>query len=217
MNLFQFPRWTDTLRPLLGIAAVLTPTYIVAMFVYGASAETLQVGYAPEQPIPFSHALHAGKLGMDCRYCHNTVEAADAAAIPPLETCMNCHGGRIHLNSPKLKPLFDAYAGGESLKWVKVHDLPEFAYFSHAPHLKAGVSCVECHGRVDQMDLVETVKPLSMGWCLDCHRDPAPFLRPREEVFNLGWTTSEDRRTLGERLIAAHGIAPRQDCSTCHR
>lgn len=216
MNLFQFPRWTDALRPLLGIAAVLTPTYIVVLFVYGASAETLQVGYMPEQPIPFSHALHAGKLGMDCRYCHNTVETADAAAIPPLETCMNCHS-RIFPNSQKLQPLFDAWEGGESVKWVKVHDLPEFSYFSHAPHLKAGVSCVECHGRVDQMETVETVAPLSMGWCLDCHRDPAPRLRPREEVFNLGWTTTEDRRSLGEKLIAAHGINPRQDCSTCHR
>lgn len=216
MNLFQFPRWSDSLRPLLGIAAVLTPTYIVALFVYGASAETLQVGYAPVQPIPFSHALHAGKLGLDCRYCHNTVESADAAAIPPLATCMNCHT-QIRPNSPKLQLLRDAYEGGAPVKWVKVHDLPEFSYFSHAPHLQAGVSCVECHGRVDQMEVVETVESLSMGWCLECHRDPAPRLRPRDEVFNLGWTTTEDRRALGERLIAAHGLKPRQDCSTCHR
>ncbi len=216
MKLFQFPRWTDALRPLLGIAAVLTPTYVVALFVYGASADTLQVGYQPEQPIPFSHALHAGKLGMDCRYCHNTVETADMAAIPPLATCMNCHKS-IHPNSPKLQLLRDAFEGGEPVRWVKVHDLPEFASFSHAPHLTAGVSCVECHGRVDQMERVETVKSLSMGWCLECHRNPAPNLRPREHVFDLAWTTEEDRQVLGERLIKEHGIHPRQDCSTCHR
>lgn len=219
MNPFQFPRWTDALRPLLGIAAVVTPAYLVALFAYGASAQTLQVGYAPEQPIPFSHALHAGKLGLDCRYCHNTVEVADAAAIPPLETCMNCHA-RIFPASPRLAPLREAYEGGESLKWVKVHDLPEFANFSHAPHLRAGVSCVECHGRVDQMERVETVAPLSMGWCLDCHRDPAPSLRPVEHVFDLGWAegmSDAERRSLGERLIQERGIHPREDCSTCHR
>lgn len=217
MTLFQFPRWTDGLRPLLGIAAVLTPTYIVALFVYGASADTLQIGYAPEQPIPFSHAVHAGKLGMDCRYCHNTVEGADHAAIPPLATCMNCHGGKIHPNSPKLKPLREAWEGGQALAWTKVHDLPQFAYFSHAPHLNAGVSCVECHGRVDQMERVQTVAPLSMGWCLDCHRNPDPHLRPREKVFDLGWTTAEDRNALGARLRQEYGVNPRTDCSTCHR
>jgi len=216
MTLFQFPRWSDGFRPILGIAAVLTPTYIVALFIYGASAATLQVGYAPEQPIPFSHALHAGKLGMDCRYCHNTVETADAAAIPPLATCMNCHKS-IQTNSPKLAPLRAAWEGEQPLRWTKVHDLPEFAYFSHAPHLRAGVSCVECHGRVDQMERVQTEKPLSMGWCLDCHRNPEPFLRPREEVFNLGWTTTEDRSLLGAKLRKENGINPRTDCSTCHR
>jgi hypothetical protein len=219
MTLFQFPKWTDGLRPLLGIAAVLTPTYIVALFVYGASAETLQVGYAPEQPIPFSHALHAGKLGMDCRYCHNTVESADVAAIPALATCMNCHKSIFPTEkvSPKLKPLHDAWASGQPVRWVKVHDLPEFTYFSHAPHLKAGVSCVECHGRVDQMERVQTVQPLSMTWCLDCHRNPESRLRPREHVFDLGWTTDEDRNLLGARLRQEYGLDPRTDCSTCHR
>lgn len=216
MTLFQFPRWTDGFRPLLGIAAVLTPTYIVALFIYGASADTLQVGYAPEQPIPFSHALHAGKLGMDCRYCHSTVESADLAAIPPLATCMNCHKS-IQTTSPLLAPLRAAWEGQEPLRWTKVHDLPEFAYFSHAPHLRAGVSCVDCHGRVDQMERVQTEKSLSMGWCLECHRNPEPFLRPREEVFNLGWTTEEDRNVLGAKLRKENGINPRTDCSTCHR
>ena len=216
MTLFQFPRWTDGFRPLLGIAAVLTPTYIVALFIYGASADTLQVGYAPEQPIPFSHALHAGKLGMDCRYCHSTDESADLAAIPPLATCMNCHKS-IQTTSPLLAPLRAAWEGQEPLRWTKVHDLPEFAYFSHAPHLRAGVSCVDCHGRVDQMERVQTEKSLSMGWCLECHRNPEPFLRPREEVFNLGWTTEEDRNVLGAKLRKENGINPRTDCSTCHR
>ena len=216
MTLFHFPRWTDGLRPLMGIAAVLTPTYVVALFVYGASAETLNVGYEPTQPIPFSHALHAGQLGMDCRYCHSTVENAAMAAIPPLSTCMNCHD-KILTNSPKLEPLREAWESGGSVEWVKVHDLPEYAYFDHSVHVRAGVSCVECHGRVDQMEKVRTVAPLSMSWCIDCHRDPEPRLRPREHVFDLAWETDEDREVLGARLREQYGLNPRTDCSTCHR
>ncbi len=200
----------------MGFAAILVPTYLVVLIAYAFSAQNLNTGYAPEQPIPFSHALHAGQLEMDCRYCHNTVETGAMAALPPTSTCMNCHKS-IRTASPLLKPLFESAETGQPVEWVRVHDLPEFAYFNHSAHLSAGVSCVECHGRVDQMERVRQEQPLSMGWCLECHRNPETHLRPRQLVTDLGWTTNEDRQRLGARLMAENHIQPRQDCSTCHR
>ncbi|MGB0952951.1 MAG: cytochrome c3 family protein [Planctomycetota bacterium] len=194
----------------------MVPIYLVVLIAYAFSAENLNPGYAPEQPIPFSHALHAGELEMDCRYCHNTVEHGAMAAIPPTSTCMNCHKS-IRTESLALQPLFKSEETGDPVEWVRVHDLPEFAYFNHSAHLSAGVSCVECHGRIDQMDVVRQQETLSMGWCLDCHRDPAPRLRPREHVTDLGWDTTEDRQALGERLMKENHIQPREDCTTCHR
>ena len=129
---------------------------------------------------------------------------------------MNCHD-KIRTDSPKLKPLRDAAISGDAIEWVRVHDLPEFAYFNHSAHLSAGVSCVDCHGRIDQMEVVRQEEPLSMGWCIDCHRDPAPRLRPQEHITDLGWTTTEDRRLIGEKLMKDNHIDPRTDCSTCHR
>ena len=200
----------------MGFAAILIPVYAVVLMAYAFSAENLNVGYAPEQPIPFSHALHAGELEMDCRYCHNTVETGAMAAIPSTSTCMNCHQS-IRTDSPLLKPLFESAKTGKPVEWVRVHDLPEFAYFNHSAHLSAGVSCVECHGRVDQMERVRQEQPLSMGWCLECHREPQTHLRPREFVTDLGWETHEDRFELGERLMEENNIHPREDCTTCHR
>jgi hypothetical protein len=189
---------------------------LVVLIAYAFSAENLNVGYAPEQPIPFSHALHAGELEMDCRYCHSTVERGAMAAIPPTSTCMNCHKS-IRTDSPALKPLFESAESGDPVEWIRVHDLPEFAYFNHSAHLSAGVSCVECHGRVDQMEVVRQEEPLSMGWCLECHREPETRLRPREFVTDLGWETDEDRFELGKMLMEKNNIHPRQDCTTCHR
>lgn len=200
----------------MGFAAILVPIYLVVLIAYAFSAENLNPGYAPEQPIPFSHALHAGELEMDCRYCHNTVESGAMAAIPPTDTCMNCHKS-IRTESVDLQPLFKSAETGQPVEWVRVHDLPEYSYFNHSAHVSAGVSCVECHGRVDQMDVVRQQEPLSMGWCIECHRDPAPRLRPREHVTDLGWETTEDRQALGERLMKENHIKPRQDCTTCHR
>jgi len=216
MSAYHFPRWTDSIRPVMGFAAILIPVYAVVLMAYAFSAENLNVGYAPEQPIPFSHALHAGELEMDCRYCHNTVETGAMAAIPPTSTCMNCHQS-IRTDSPLLKPLFESAKTGEPVEWVRVHDLPEFAYFNHSAHLSAGVSCVECHGRVDQMERVRQEQPLSMGWCLECHREPETRLRPREFVTDLGWETHEDRFELGARLMEENNIHPREDCTACHR
>jgi len=204
------------LRPLLGVTLVLGPVYLTGLVYFGFSPKTTDVGYAPEQPIPFSHGLHAGQLGLDCRYCHTTVEVSPAASLPPAGVCMNCHK-RILPNSPLLKPLHEAIDSGDPIHWVRVHDLPDYVYFDHSAHLHAGVSCVECHGRVDRMDRVVQEKPLSMGWCLDCHRNPDPHLRPRELVTQLDWKPEEPAVELGRRLREENGINPNTDCSTCHR
>ena len=216
MSQYQFPRWTDKLRPLLAVVALGAPIYLTGIVLYGASPDNLNVGYQPEQPVPFSHRLHAGELGMDCRYCHTTVEKSGHAAIPSTNICMNCHD-RIHPESPKLEKVRESAATGEPIPWVRVHDLPDFVFFNHSAHVQKGVGCIECHDRVDQMEVVEQAKPLSMGWCLDCHRNPEPHLRPVEEVTNMNWMCEGSREELGAKLREANNIQPRQDCSTCHR
>jgi hypothetical protein len=212
---FQFPKWANLLRPALAVALLGTPLYLVVFVTFGLSAKTLNAGYEPEQPVPYSHALHVGELGIDCRYCHTTVEKASHAAIPSTEVCMNCHTN-IRATSEKLQPVRDSWDSGEPVPWIRVHDLPDYVYFNHAAHVRSGVSCVSCHGRVDKMEVVKTVSPMSMGWCLDCHRNPEPHLRPVELVTNLGWTP-DDPVALGKELREAHGINPPTDCWTCHR
>jgi hypothetical protein len=183
---------------------------------YGASPRTINVGYAPVQPVPYSHALHAGELGIDCRYCHTAVEEAAHAAIPPSQTCMNCHTS-IRRDSDKLRLLRDKHAKGEPVPWVRVHDLADYAYFNHSAHVRRGIGCVSCHGRVDKMEVVWQTAPLSMGWCLDCHRNPEQHLRPVEFVTQMDWVPNEDQLALGRRLREEYNIDPSTDCSTCHR
>ena len=174
------------------------------------------VGYQPTQPVPFSHKLHAGELAMDCTYCHHTVDKADHAAIPSTETCLNCHA-RVAPNSPLLVDVFESYSSRKPIQWVRVHRLPDFTYFSHQAHVAVGVSCVSCHGRVDQMEQVLQVEPLTMAWCLDCHREPDTSLRPREFVTDLDWEPDGDPSQLGQQLRATQGISPPENCSACHR
>jgi hypothetical protein len=174
------------------------------------------VGYQPVQPVPYSHKLHAGNLGIDCRYCHSTVEASSYAAIPAAETCMNCHA-RVKTQSEQLELVRESYASGRPIPWVRIHKLPDYVYFSHQAHVGAGVSCVSCHGRVDQMAEVRQVKPLSMAWCLECHRDPAANIRPREQVTNLAWKPDRDAAEIGRELMAKNKIHPPTNCSGCHR
>ncbi|MBT3340026.1 MAG: cytochrome c3 family protein [Planctomycetes bacterium] len=216
MSVFHFPRWSNIFRPILGITSIAAPVYLTGLFAFGASPENLNVGYKPVQPVPFSHALHAGELGMDCRYCHNTVQEANHAAIPPTATCMNCHT-QLHKESDALALVRESAATGKPIQWVRVHDLPDYVRFDHSAHLHAGISCVSCHGRVDQMEVVEQVEPLSMGWCLDCHRNPEPNIRPKSEVFNLAWQADEAPHILGAKLRKEYGVNPQEDCSTCHR
>ena len=194
----------------------IVPVYLIFLLYYGGNPRTLAVGYQPEQPVPYSHALHAGELGIDCRYCHNTVEAAAFAAVPPTATCMNCHA-TIATDSDKLVLVRQSAAGGEPIHWQKVHDLPDFVYFNHSAHVARGVGCVSCHGRVDKMERVYQAEKLSMGWCLDCHRQPEKHLRPQQFITDMTWTPAEDQEVLGGRLRKEYNINPSTDCSTCHR
>jgi menaquinone reductase, multiheme cytochrome c subunit len=217
MKLFVFPRWANKTRQIFGIALSGMPIYLTAFVTYGFSPKTTDVGYQPKQPVPYSHALHAGELGMDCRYCHTTVDQASHAAVPPTQTCMNCHK-LVHPESPKLLPVRESAATSEPVEWVKVHDLPDYVYFNHSAHVTRGVGCVSCHGRVDQMEEVYQHQPLSMGWCLDCHRAPEKNLRPPAEVTNMNWKApGGDAVAFGKTLREQNHINPPTDCSTCHR
>ena len=217
MSRFLFPKWSNLLLPTIIAAALTIPLYAVFFVAYGFSPKTLEVGYQPKQPVPFSHALHAGELGMDCRYCHTSVEKAAHASVPPTQTCMNCHT-QIRPQSPKLEPVRESYETGLPVEWTRIHKLPDFAYFDHSAHVNRGIGCVSCHGRIDTMEVVYQKSPLSMGWCLECHRNPEINLRPTSEITNLGFDsatdlTAEDREALKKK----YNISPSEDCSTCHR
>ena len=215
-DIFTFPKWTWVLRPGIAVAAVGGLVYASVVIYLGFSPTATDVGYSPEQPVPYSHALHVGQLGMDCRYCHTGVEVAAAAAIPPTQTCMNCHSN-VRANSEKLIPVRESYATGMPVPWIRVHDLPDYAYFDHSAHVRRGVGCVSCHGRIDTMEVVFQAEPLSMGWCLECHRNPENHLRPVEFVTQLDWVPEEDQLALGTRLRETNNINPPTDCNTCHR
>ena len=216
MSWFPFPEWTNRLRPALAIGLIGLPIYLIVLIGYGTSARTTAVGYQPRQPVEFSHELHAGQLGIDCRYCHTSVEEAATASVPPTQTCMNCHQ-KVRAESPKLIPVRESFATGMPITWVRIHDLPDYVYFNHSAHVARGVGCVSCHGRVDKMAEVHQDQPLTMGWCLDCHRNPEPHLRPVEFVTDLDWVPTEDPLALGKRLREQHDINPSTDCYTCHR
>ena len=194
---------------------ILGPLLVGAVNYY-FSPEYTDVGYAPEQPVPFSHKIHAGELGMDCRYCHNTVEAAAHAAVPPAGTCMNCHGV-IDAELDILAPVRDSYNEDKPIEWVRIHMLPDYAYFNHDVHLAAGVGCTSCHGRIDQMEVVYQDQPLSMGWCLDCHRNPGPHLRPLDEITNMAYDPAEAGYIAAEDPERTRELHPPEHCSGCHR
>ncbi len=217
MSRFLFPRWSNALLPTIIIVGAIMPLYAVMFVAWGFSPKTLEVGYQPEQPVPYSHALHAGELGIDCRYCHNTVERSSHAAVPPTQTCMNCHFS-IRKSSPNLTQVWDSYETGMPIEWVRVNKIGDYAYFSHEAHVNRGVGCVSCHGRVDKMEKVYQAEPLSMGWCLDCHRDPVRNIRPIDKIVDLGWNQQAEM-TVDQQmdLIKQYDIHPSENCSTCHR
>ncbi|MGH9672846.1 MAG: cytochrome c3 family protein [Bryobacteraceae bacterium] len=180
------------------------------------SSYVTQVGVARDQPVPFSHKHHVLGIGIDCRYCHTSVETSSYAGLPATETCMSCHS-QIWADSPMLEPVRASLRDGRSLEWTRVHDLPDFVYFDHSIHLKKGIGCVSCHGRVDQMPLMARAHTLHMEWCLDCHRAPEKHVRPRSEVFNMGWQPAEPQAVLGARLVKEYNIRKKVDCAVCHR
>jgi hypothetical protein len=172
-----------------------------------------------EQPVQFSHAHHVGGIGLDCRYCHTSVEKSAFAGIPPTQTCINCHS-QIWSNAPILEPVRASLRDNTNLTWTRVHDLPDFVYFSHQIHVKQGVGCATCHGPVDKMPLMYQASSLLMEFCLDCHRAPEQYLRPREEVFNMAYEAPADQIQLGLRLKAEYNVADARhltSCSVCHR
>jgi len=211
-----FPKSADRILRLGAAVVAVVGAGALGLAAYLAHPTRIDTGYSPVQPVAFSHKLHAGNLGMDCRYCHSTVEKSGYAAVPATEVCMNCHV-RVKPDSPLLQRVRESYATGEPVPWVKVHKLADYAYFNHQAHVTAGVSCVSCHGRVDQMIEVKQVQPLSMAWCLDCHRNPAPHIRPAALVTRLDWTPDRDPAEIGRELIAAKKIHPPVNCSGCHR
>ena len=238
MQEFHFPTWVNkfTLMVILGGLAV---AGYLGTCLFGAIHPTIvNVGHRPIQPIPFSHKLHAGTLKLDCRYCHNTVERAGHAAIPPTATCGNCHGGNrvkfdengvgvtlgvVKPDSPHIAKLHESLESNDPVEWIRVHDLPDFVYFNHSVHIARGVSCVSCHGRIDKMEVVQQMEPLSMKWCLDCHRNPEPNIRDPELVTKLDFVpTDEDGNKIdpldyGKMWAEKLQINPNISCSTCHR
>lgn len=174
------------------------------------------VSVVKDQPVPFSHKHHVSDDGIDCRYCHTSVENSPFAGLPATEICMSCHS-QIWTNAEVLEPVRASWQTGQSLEWTRVHDLPDFVYFNHSIHVNKGVGCSTCHGRVDQMPLTYKVNTLYMQWCVNCHRDPAKYVRPREQVFNTAYQYPPDQEELGKRLVAEYKIQSLTDCVTCHR
>lgn len=202
---------------LLGLFGGLALVFLTACLLARSDYATLR-GWTPEQPIPFSHQHHVGGLKLDCQYCHTSVTTSAQAGLPPTETCMTCHS-QIWTNAELLEPLRQSLTRNQPLRWNRVTQLPDYVYFHHDVHVTAGVGCVECHGRVDTMPLMRRAEPFQMQWCVDCHRDPAPRLRPPEMVTQMDWQPAQDRRALGERLLRERQIDTRDltSCSVCHR
>jgi len=180
------------------------------------SSYVTQAGVVREQPVPFSHRHHVNQLGIDCRYCHTSVEESSFAGIPPTKTCMTCHS-QIHNEAKILEPVRESWRTGQPLEWVRVHDLPDFAYFNHSIHVSKGIGCETCHGPVGQMALMWRENSLNMEWCLECHRAPEKYVRPKELVFKTGYVPAEGQEELGKKLVEAYNIKSMTNCSTCHR
>jgi hypothetical protein len=210
-----FPKQANLLPALSLVGALAGGVLAILVVWYYFSPEYTDVGYHPEQPVQYSHQIHVGQLGMDCRYCHSSVEMSAQAIVPPTQTCMNCHN-QILTEDVRLLPVRQSWATGQPIPWMNVHQLPDYVQFSHAVHVNRGVSCETCHGRVDQMDVAFQAEPLSMGWCLDCHRQPELYLRPVNEVTTMGYVQPADFVERNMERIRLEGIRPPTNCSSCH-
>ena len=212
-----FPRTANSIARLsiLAVIGAVTLFAIGGYLIVESPYETSQ-GVPRQQPIPFSHAHHAGDLGIDCRYCHTTVETSSFANIPATKVCMNCHS-QMWAVAPILEPLRESYRTGRSIAWTRVHDLPDFVYFNHAIHIHNGIGCSTCHGRVDKMPITWQAQSLRMEWCLNCHRHPERYVRPRDRVFDMDYQPPHDQIAMGKRLVSEYHIQSLISCSTCHR
>jgi hypothetical protein len=214
-----FHRSTNTLSKVSIFGAIFLIGFALYLLLeVNRSPYVTRAGEMRDQPIPFSHQHHVGGLGIDCRYCHTSVEVSASAGMPPTKTCMNCHS-QIWSQSPMLEPVRASFRSAEPVQWTRVHDLPDFVYFDHSAHVNRGVGCVTCHGRVDRMPLMYQEKSLQMEWCLECHRNPAKYVRPVEHVFDPAWTWAhpDSQETKGPELVKKNRIRPRTSCSACHR
>ena len=213
------PQWNLIARGSLVLLVLLVSGLGVAAYEYMWSSYATRVGYFVEQPVPFSHAHHVGDDGLDCRYCHRTADTSAFAGIPPTNTCMHCHW-QIWNEAPALAPVRESWRTGRPLVWQRVHSLPEYVYFDHSVHVNNGIGCRTCHGAVDRMPLMAKANSLYMKWCLDCHRDPGPNLRPRDRIYDMEWAPPEDdRAALQRQLMKEYQIdtARLTSCSACHR
>lgn len=220
-----FPRSANWLPLKIVVCLAVLGGAISLAVPYYFTPKYTRVGYQPIQPTAFPHDLHVAQLGMDCRYCHSFVEVAAHSNIPTTQVCMNCHS-QVQKDNPKLKAVFDSWTTGRPIEWVQIHKTPDYAYFYHSVHVNRGVSCVSCHGRVDQMETVYHAQPHSMAWCLDCHRNPENHLRPVEQVTNLAWkparqegeSEAEAQERIGTEIkLREHINAPDKNCFGCHR
>jgi hypothetical protein len=206
---------------IFGAVFVIAATFFLAR-AFNRSPYVIRNLTARAQPVPFSHRHHVGGLGVDCRYCHTSVEESAFAGIPPTKTCMNCHS-QIWTNSPMLEPVRSSFRTGDPIRWNRVHNLAGFVYFNHSIHVKKGVGCATCHGKVDEMPLTWQASSLQMEWCLNCHRNPENYIRPKEYLFSMK-TNEEivqelktDQLTMGTKLLTEYRVNKKTSCSICHR
>lgn len=214
----DFPQTANTLGRIAFYGAPVVLALIAAgWIVYVWSPLGSPVGTAPDQPVYFSHRFHINEIGIDCRYCHASVEDSSFAGMPATETCMNCHA-HILTESPLLLPVRRSYETSLPLVWNRVYDVPDHTYFHHGIHIRKGIGCDTCHGQIDEQPLLTTnQQEMTMGWCLECHREPEKYIRPREQVFNVDYHPPADQATLGAQLVAAYDVESRTSCSVCHR
>lgn len=221
-----FPKATNLIVLKAGFVLSIVGALATVAVWYYFTPKYSRVGYQPVQPVAFDHKLHVGQLGMDCRYCHSYVEVSGHSNVPTTQTCMNCHRD-IQKDNLKLQPIRDSWATGQPVEWVKVHNVPDYAYFNHSAHVNRGVSCVSCHGKVNEMKVVFQHEPQSMAWCLNCHRNPQEFVRPlaadkpgeTSPIFNLNWKppVGTTQSQLGTKIVQNLKIKPPTDCAGCHR
>jgi hypothetical protein len=215
-----FPRYANFLSKASLFGSILAGAFLLwVCILYTRSSYGTDAGVVRVQPVPFSHEHHVGVLGIDCRYCHTSVEHSSFAGLPPTKTCMNCHS-QIWVGSAMLEPVRESYRTNRSLHWHRVYNLPGFVYFDHSIHVQKGIGCASCHGQIDEMPFTYQVPSLLMEWCINCHRNPEKEIRPREQVFNMRYVPPADREALGQRLVKEYHVKDAiqlTSCSVCHR